>query len=201
MAGRRLAAVSRRRLCASALSLALACLTSTLAATAFAGLSCQAPVARRGLRLFATESKQVTKKGNERGDNPSEEAIKTRGIFMSLDSDEFGIDSEELKMTDIPTEETEKDLGMKLGDFSTGRLVVPLFTIAVVAFTYFSFFTKDAEDKYYYSAMGERAKLSMDEPGVDFRAFDVSTVNELKKEKDKQMAGQEQGSGVLGGLR
>eukprot|EP00434_Breviolum_minutum_P046159 symbB.v1.2.041590.t1/scaffold8381.1/size6581/1 len=54
--------------------------------------------------LRRAEATETETKPVKRG--PSEEAIKTRSIFMSLDSDEFGIDEEQIKKAGIPTEET-----------------------------------------------------------------------------------------------
>ena len=129
--------------------------------------------------LRRAEATETETKPVKRG--PSEEAIKTRSIFMSLDSDEFGIDEEQIKKAGIPTEETEPDELQKVGDFISGPFILP-FVIAIVGYlTYYVFFTKEAEKAFYYGSVNEKALVSGEgETGFDFRALQPDMVDEIR---------------------
>mmetsp|Transcript_22842 Transcript_22842/g.52909 ORF Transcript_22842/g.52909 Transcript_22842/m.52909 type:complete len:186 (+) Transcript_22842:84-641(+) len=114
----------------------------------------------------------------ESADGPSEEAIKTRSIFMSLDSDEFGIDMDAVEKSGIPTEETEPSDLQKVGDFISGPFILPFVTAVVAGLTYYAFFTKEAENAFYYSAVNPIAEKQA-EGGFDFRALKPGAVEEI----------------------
>ncbi|CAJ1410627.1 unnamed protein product [Effrenium voratum] len=123
-----------------------------------------------------------------KADGPSEEAIKTRSIFMSLDSDEFGIDMDQVKKSGIPTEETEPGAFRQVGDFISGPFILPFVTILVAYLGYYCFFTKEAENAFYYSAVNEKAMLSSGEEdsGFDFRALNPDMVSEIRQAIEAQ---------------
>eukprot|EP00439_Symbiodinium_sp_Y106_P044628 s3772_g5.t1 len=142
-----------------------------LTALLFAPLCFTAGPASRGGRTARAASAEAA-------DGPSEEAIKTRSIFMSLDSDEFGIDMDEVEKSGIPTDETEPDDLQQVGDFVSGPFILPFVTAIVAAFTYYAFFTKEAENAFYYSAVNQVAAVKSDEPGFDFRALKPDVVED-----------------------
>mmetsp|Transcript_97018 Transcript_97018/g.313284 ORF Transcript_97018/g.313284 Transcript_97018/m.313284 type:complete len:201 (+) Transcript_97018:54-656(+) len=108
-----------------------------------------------------------------------DEAARTRGIFMSLDTEEFGLDSDEPAKIEEPKEETWFD---KAGDGASSIAAVAIFTIVIVGVTFYTFFTRQAEDNFYYSGMRDRAsRFGAEEVGVDFREFDNGTVRSLQK--------------------
>ncbi|CAE8643103.1 unnamed protein product [Polarella glacialis] len=83
---------------------------------------------------------------------------------------------------DEPIEEKDKDIVTKSADFAAGYYIIPIFTVVVIAATYFAFFTKAAEDSFYYSGMRDRAKQDgASDVGVDFRSFDNGAVDAVKK--------------------
>lgn len=172
--------MSRRRSPVSLLALALATLASL--ASCFVGPRGVGRGATSVMRAEATETETKPVKSG-----PSEEAIKTRSIFMSLDSDEFGIDEEQMKKTGIPTEETEPDSLQKVGDFISGPFILP-FVVAVVAYlTYYVFFTKEAEKAFYYGSVNEKALVSGEgDSGFDFRALNPDMVDEIKEAMAQQ---------------
>eukprot|EP00435_Cladocopium_sp_Y103_P066393 s196_g28.t1 len=115
---------------------------------------------------------------------PSEEAIKTRSIFMSLDSETRSGAGE------------EPDSLQKVGDFISGPFILP-FVVAVVAYlTYYVFFTKEAEKAFYYGSVNEKALVSGEgDSGFDFRALNPDMVDEIKE----AMAQQTQEDNAMGG--
>jgi len=121
-----------------------------------------------------------------------EEALKTRGLFMSLDSDEFGIDEEQLqKSKDKENEVKEPDTWEKFGNSTAGLGALGVFTIVVGSLTYYTFFTKQAEDAFYYSAMKDRAGRYGDEDeGMDFRNLGSDVIADIKKGQAAQVPNQ-----------
>mmetsp|Transcript_16756 Transcript_16756/g.46098 ORF Transcript_16756/g.46098 Transcript_16756/m.46098 type:complete len:200 (-) Transcript_16756:76-675(-) len=108
-----------------------------------------------------------------------EEAARTRGVFMSLDTEEFGLDSEEqAKIPEKPKEETFLD---KAGDGAASLGAVAVFTAVLVAVTFYVFFTKQGEESFYYSGMRDRTeRFGPEDVGLDFREFDNGATEGTK---------------------
>mmetsp|Transcript_5191 Transcript_5191/g.14063 ORF Transcript_5191/g.14063 Transcript_5191/m.14063 type:complete len:173 (-) Transcript_5191:59-577(-) len=124
-----------------------------------------------------------------------DEAKKTRGIFMSLDTEEFGIDEKAMSAPTEPREETVLD---KAGDSAAGFGAVFLFTAALAGISYYVFFTKAAEDAFYYSGMRDRSARDQEMTGnMDFRDFDSNMTSELRSQ---QAPAPETDSPISGGL-
>ncbi|OLQ08949.1 Cytochrome c6 [Symbiodinium microadriaticum] len=156
-----------------------------LMALLFAPLCFTAGPASRGRTARAASA--------EAADGPSEEAIKTRSIFMSLDSDEFGIDMDEVEKSGIPTDETEPDDLQQVGDFVSGPFILPFVTAIVEAKKSLKLrgAPEEAENAFYYSAVNQVAAVKSDEPGFDFRALKpdvVEEITEAMKEEDAKNA-------------
>eukprot|EP00913_Durusdinium_trenchii_P009926 g9317.t1 len=130
-------------------------------------------------------------------DRPREELTgalaRSSSDLRSVAQDEFGIDAEQIKNEGIPTDETEprksqveRGLGGLLlasgepvGDFISGPFVLPLVALVVGYITYYVFFTKEAENAFYYSSVNEKAFVSTQgEAGFDFRALKPDMVED-----------------------
>lgn len=127
-----------------------------------------------------------------------DEAKKTRGIFMSLDTEEFGVDQDSMSTT--PEEPREETILDQAGDNAAGFGAVLLFTIFTGAISYYTFFTKEAEDAFYYSGMRDRTNRfgDGDSTGMDFRDFDSSTVKTTKELQAQNAPAPEMDSPISG---
>jgi len=101
------------------------------------------------------------------------------GVFMSLDTEEFGLDSKELADSSPPEEPEEETIFSILGDQAAGYGAVAVLTAVIGFGTYYTFFTKEAEEKFYYSAQRDRAMQQVSQDGFDFRDLDVTTTRDL----------------------
>uniref|UniRef100_A0A7S2MQN5 Uncharacterized protein n=1 Tax=Alexandrium andersonii TaxID=327968 RepID=A0A7S2MQN5_9DINO len=178
----------RRPLRGSALlgPLLLLCLGGmTLAFAAAGGSRSALHRPRAGVARRAEEKKAPAAAKEEDPKEPSKEevAAKTRGVFMSLDAEEFGLDSEEEAKIPEPKEETIVD---KVGDGAASLGAVAIFTAIFFGITFYVYFTKQAEESFYYSGMRDRtSRFGPEEAGVDFREFDSTAT---KGTKDLQAA-------------
>mmetsp|Transcript_56815 Transcript_56815/g.176730 ORF Transcript_56815/g.176730 Transcript_56815/m.176730 type:complete len:202 (+) Transcript_56815:54-659(+) len=180
------AACGRRPLRGSALlgPLLLLCLGGAALAFAAGGSRSlsqrpRAPV----LRSATTEDKKAAPAKGPKEDE-EEVAARTRGVFMSLDTEEFGLDSEEEAKIPEPQEETVID---KLGDGAASLGAVAVFTAILLGVTFFVFFTKQAEENFYYSGMRDRtSRFGPEEVGMDFREFDSTATEGFKTLQDKK---------------
>merc|ERR1712224_1023163 len=105
---------------------------------------------------------------------------------MSLDTEEFGLDSKSANAEEQKEEELDNwdKIGMALS--GPGSLVAILAIGAAGA--YAIYFTKWGDETFYYSAMRDRTSRFGSEEG-DFRSLDSSVIEEVQKrqgEMDKQ---------------
>lgn len=115
------------------------------------------------------------------------EAEATNRLFMSLDSDEFGIDVDYQPKEEKPK---VKDTWEKTGDAMGSLSILGVFTVLTVIVTGYTFFTKQAEEAFYYSTMADRAGRFGPEESegagtLDFRSFDSKTVDKAVKNQAK----------------
>eukprot|EP00446_Apocalathium_sp_SHHI-4_P042939 CAMPEP_0177330658 /NCGR_PEP_ID=MMETSP0368-20130122/20641_1 /TAXON_ID=447022 ORGANISM="Scrippsiella hangoei-like, Strain SHHI-4" /NCGR_SAMPLE_ID=MMETSP0368 /ASSEMBLY_ACC=CAM_ASM_000363 /LENGTH=194 /DNA_ID=CAMNT_0018791001 /DNA_START=51 /DNA_END=633 /DNA_ORIENTATION=- len=116
-----------------------------------------------------------------------EEAAKTRGVFMSLDTEEFAVDQEKMDREAALEKPIEPDIIEQAGNQASSFAVLPIALLVFGLVTYNTFFTKEAEDRYYYSAQRERlANRKTEEAGLDFRDFDSSLVQDLQEKRAKE---------------
>eukprot|EP00929_Paragymnodinium_shiwhaense_P108670 TRINITY_DN74992_c0_g1_i1.p1 TRINITY_DN74992_c0_g1~~TRINITY_DN74992_c0_g1_i1.p1 ORF type:complete len:207 (-),score=46.78 TRINITY_DN74992_c0_g1_i1:90-710(-) len=130
---------------------------------------------RRNLRVSSPMLRHATAAKTEGSEKPAEaeaedgdEAAKTRALFMSLDSDEFGIDPEDLNK---PAKPTEKSGFEKAGDKVAGPAGIITFLVIFLCATYYFFFTKAAEEEFYYGPQRERTERITKAGGsIEFQA-------------------------------
>eukprot|EP00933_Yihiella_yeosuensis_P019183 TRINITY_DN15558_c1_g1_i1.p1 TRINITY_DN15558_c1_g1~~TRINITY_DN15558_c1_g1_i1.p1 ORF type:complete len:198 (-),score=41.10 TRINITY_DN15558_c1_g1_i1:75-668(-) len=158
---------ARRSSKAPLASLIVICMVSAVCVSTF--VSPLLPI-KRGSRLVRHAAK------------PSEEAIRTRGAFMSLDSEEFGLDFEKLAAEEAKALEEDESLFKKIGDAVSSKYILIPTTLLIIWLTWRVFYTEEAEDSFYYGAVRERVRnqgRSVDE--TDFRNFDKSVIEGVKK--------------------
>eukprot|EP00419_Tripos_fusus_P023949 CAMPEP_0172717060 /NCGR_PEP_ID=MMETSP1074-20121228/70206_1 /TAXON_ID=2916 /ORGANISM="Ceratium fusus, Strain PA161109" /LENGTH=189 /DNA_ID=CAMNT_0013541899 /DNA_START=57 /DNA_END=626 /DNA_ORIENTATION=+ len=114
-----------------------------------------------------------------------DEAQKTKNV----DEDESGVNTEN-KTEAVDKEETMSE---KLLNIASNGLVIVISTIFVFAATYYVFFTKQAEESYYYGAIKDRTqRFGGEEQGVDFREFSPDMTRQLQEKQAAEKAKEQQ---------
>mmetsp|Transcript_74901 Transcript_74901/g.173637 ORF Transcript_74901/g.173637 Transcript_74901/m.173637 type:complete len:199 (-) Transcript_74901:67-663(-) len=170
----------------------LLCLGCGASLLAFVG-PCRNPAVRRSVANSATPDAAPEPAKAPEGESPEEVAERTRGVFMSLDTDEFGInDADQAKIPDKPKEKTIID---KAGDSAASLGAVAVFTVVIIGVTFYVFFTKQAEESFYFSGVRDRVgRYSAEEVGVDFRGFtsdQIESARALKQAIEAEMGKEE----------